>query len=73
MTEELTPYQKQAIARRQAAEERLHKDIMAAVERFKARIGKHRDVTGLRVHMAPHMELGKAADYRVHRVEVAVL
>jgi hypothetical protein len=71
MTEDLTPYQKQAIARRQAAEERLTKDITAAVERFQKRIGKHRDVTGLRVHMA-QTEPGKP-DYRVHRVEVAVL
>jgi hypothetical protein len=71
MTEDLTPYQKQVVARRQAAEERLHKDITAAVERFKARIGKHRDVTGLRVHMA-RTEPGKH-DYRVLRVDVAVL
>jgi hypothetical protein len=70
VTEDLTPYQKQAIARRQAAEDRLRKDITAAVERFQKRIGKHRDVTGVRVHMA--VEPG-SIHYRVQKVEVTVL
>jgi hypothetical protein len=60
---EKTEFQQAEAARREAAQQQLANDITAAVERFKDTVGRHHDVHGVDVLMAPFLD-----DWRVARV-----